>query len=117
VWLFYVQHQFEDAYWTKHEEWDYVEAALRGSSHLRLPAVLQWFTGSIGLHHVHHVAPRVPNYHLVPCNDASTIFAKSPVLTLRSGMASLRLALWDEDRERLVSFRDIRPQQEQGLHA
>jgi len=117
VWLFYVQHQFEDAYWTKHEEWDYVEAALRGSSHLRLPALLQWFTGNIGLHHVHHVAPRVPNYHLVTCNDSSTVFAKSPVVTFRSGMASLRLALWDEDQHRLVSFRDVRSQQQQGLHA
>ena len=107
VWLFYVQHQFEDAYWTRHGDWDYVEAALRGSSHLQLPAVLQWFTGSIGLHHVHHVAPRVPNYHLQSCNAASEVFDKSPVITLRSGTAALRLALWDEDRQRLVGFRDL----------
>jgi len=107
VWLFYVQHQFEDAYWAPHDEWDYVDAALRGSSHLRLPAVLQWFTGSIGLHHVHHVAPRIPNYRLQSCHDASPIFARSPVVTPRSGMAALRLALWDEDRHRLVAFRDI----------
>jgi omega-6 fatty acid desaturase (delta-12 desaturase) len=107
VWLFYVQHQFEDAYWTPHNEWNYVEAALRGSSHLRLPALLQWFTGSIGLHHVHHVAPRIPNYRLQSCHDASELFAQSPVITLRSGMTALRLALWDEDRQRLVRFRDI----------
>ena len=107
VWLFYVQHQFEDAYWASHDKWDYVEAALLGSSHLRLPAILQWFTGSIGLHHVHHVAPRIPNYRLQSCHDANPLFAQSPVITARSGMASLRLALWDEDRRRLVRFRDV----------
>ena len=107
VWLFYVQHQFEDAYWAGHDEWDYVEAALLGSSHLRLPAVLQWFTGSIGLHHVHHVAPRIPNYRLQSCHDGHPLFAQSPVITPRSAMASLRLALWDENRQRLVAFRDI----------
>jgi omega-6 fatty acid desaturase (delta-12 desaturase) len=107
VWLFYVQHQFEDAYWAPHEEWDYVDAALRGSSHLRMPAVLQWFTGSIGLHHVHHVAPKIPNYRLQRCHDANAMFHASPVITLRSSASALRLALWDEDRQRLVRFRDI----------
>ncbi|HEV8447414.1 MAG TPA: fatty acid desaturase [Gemmatimonadaceae bacterium] len=109
VWLFYVQHQFTDAYWSRHEDWDYVEAALRGSSHLRLPPVLQWFTGSIGLHHVHHVAPKIPNYRLQPCHDANEMFHGSPVVTLRSGTAGLRLALWDEERKRLVRFRDVAP--------
>ena len=107
VWLFYVQHQFEDAYWAPHDEWDYVDAALRGSSHLRLPAILQWFTGSIGLHHVHHVAPRIPNYRLQECQDSSDVFARSPVITLRSSLTALGLALWDEDRQRLVRFRDV----------
>jgi acyl-lipid omega-6 desaturase (Delta-12 desaturase) len=106
VWLFYVQHQFEDAYWAPHGDWDYVEAALRGSSHLRLPAILQWFTGSIGLHHVHHVAPKIPNYRLQPCHDANALFQRSPVVTLRSGTNALRLALWDEERQRLVRFSD-----------
>jgi omega-6 fatty acid desaturase (delta-12 desaturase) len=106
VWLFYVQHQFEDAYWAPHGDWDYVEAALRGSSHLRLPAVLQWFTGSIGLHHVHHVAPKIPNYRLQPCHNANMMFQRSPVVTLRSGTTALRLALWDEDEHRMISFRD-----------
>jgi len=110
VWLFYVQHQFEDAYWAPHESWDYVDAALRGSSHLRLPAILQWFTGSIGLHHVHHVAPRIPNYRLQSCHDANPLFARSPVVTLRSGAAALRLALWDEDRQRLIRIGDISAQ-------
>jgi omega-6 fatty acid desaturase (delta-12 desaturase) len=109
VWLFYVQHQFEDAYWTPHQDWNYVDAALRGSSHLRLSPVLRWFTGSIGLHHVHHVAPRIPNYRLQQCHDSNAMFHQSPIVTVRSGTAALRLALWDEDRGRLVRFRDVTP--------
>jgi omega-6 fatty acid desaturase (delta-12 desaturase) len=107
VWLFYVQHQFEDAYWAPHGEWDYLDAALDGSTHLRLPPVLQWFTGSIGLHHVHHAAPKIPNYRLQSCHDENALFQQSPVVTLRSGMAALRLALWDEARGRMVRFRDV----------
>ena len=107
VWLFYVQHQFEDAYWAPHNDWDYVEAALRGSSHLKLPAVLNWFTGNIGLHHVHHVAPRIPNYRLRRCHEENELFHRSPTITLSSGVAALRLSLWDEDRQRLVRFRDV----------
>jgi omega-6 fatty acid desaturase (delta-12 desaturase) len=107
VWLFYVQHQFEDAYWAEHDEWNYVDAALLGSSHLKLPRVLAWFTGSIGLHHVHHVAPRIPNYRLQECHDGNPLFQRSPTVTFRSGMRALRLGLWDEERRRLVSFRDI----------
>ena len=106
VWLFYVQHQFEDAYWASHENWDYVQASLRGSSHLKMPAVLNWFTGDIGLHHVHHVAPRIPNYRLQRCHNDNALFQDSPVVTLRSGTAALALARWDEDRKRLVRFRD-----------
>jgi len=107
IWLFYVQHQFEDAYWAPHEQWDYAEAALRGSSYLQLPWPLRWFTASIGLHHVHHIAPRIPNYQLQRCHDANAVFQRSPTLTLRSGMAALRLTLWDEERHRLVGFRDV----------
>ena len=107
VWLFYVQHQFEDAYWESHEDWDYVTAALQGSSHLRLSPVFRWFTGSIGLHHVHHVAPRIPNYRLQQCHDSNALFQRSPVVTFSTGMTALRLALWDEDQRRLVRFRDV----------
>src|SRR6201999_4356147 len=89
VWLFYVQHQFEDAYWTRHGEWDYLESALRGSTHLQLPRVLQWFTGSIGLHHVHHTAPRIPNYRLQSCHDENAMFQQSPIVTITSGLAAL----------------------------
>ncbi len=107
VWLFYVQHQFEDAYWAPHGEWDYLDAALNGSTHLRLPPVLQWFTGSIGLHHVHHAAPKIPNYRLQSCHDENALFQRSPIVTMWSGMAALRLSLWDETRGRMVRFRDV----------
>jgi acyl-lipid omega-6 desaturase (Delta-12 desaturase) len=107
VWLFYVQHQFEDAYWAEHENWDYFDAALRGSSHVQLPRLLAWFTGDIGLHHVHHVAPRIPNFRLQRCHDENAVFHAAPVVGLRSGLTALRLALWDEERGRLVRFRDV----------
>ena len=107
VWLFYVQHQFEDAHWRDHDEWDYATAALYGSSHLRLPRVLQWFTGNIGLHHVHHLAPRIPNYRLQQCHDSTPFLHVAPVVTIRSGIAALRLTLWDEHANRMVRFADV----------
>ena len=107
VWLFYVQHQFEGAYWVSHDDWNYLDAALQGSTHLRLSPVLRWFTGSIGLHHVHHAAPKIPNYRLQSCHDENPLFHRSPIVTLRSGTAALRLALWDERRGRMVRFRDV----------
>jgi omega-6 fatty acid desaturase (delta-12 desaturase) len=109
IWLFYVQHQFEDAYWESAEEWDYATAALHGSSHLVLHPVLQWFTGNIGLHHVHHLAPRIPNYRLQRCHDASPLLQVAPVLTFSAGVAALRLALWDEEQRRMVQFKDVKP--------
>src|SRR4051794_14105891 len=108
VWLFYVQHQFEDTYWRDGEEWSYADAALRGSSYLKLPKVLQFFTGNIGLHHVHHLSARVPNYHLQRAHDENPIFHDVPVLTLWDGLKATRLKLWDEDRERLVTFAEAR---------
>ena len=106
VWLFYVQHQFEDAYWESTESWDYADAALLGSSYLKLPKVLQFFTGNIGLHHVHHLSARVPNYHLQRAHDANPIFHEVPTLSLLDGMHSVRLKLWDEERRRLVGWRE-----------
>jgi acyl-lipid omega-6 desaturase (Delta-12 desaturase) len=107
VWLFYVQHQFEDAYWKGHEEWDYATAAIRGSSYLRLPAPLRWLTGSIGLHHVHHLGPRIPNYRLKRCHDENALFHGVTVLTLAESARTLRLALWDEERARLIGFSEL----------
>jgi omega-6 fatty acid desaturase (delta-12 desaturase) len=108
VWLFYVQHQFEDAYWESHENWDYATAAVHGSSYLRLPRVLQWFTGSIGLHHVHHLGPRIPNYRLQRAHDENPIFHVAPVMTIRAGVKALTLTLYDEQKRRLVRFKDLR---------
>jgi acyl-lipid omega-6 desaturase (Delta-12 desaturase) len=108
VWLFYVQHQFEDTYWQNAGEWSYADAALRGSSHLRLPRILQFFTGNIGLHHVHHLSTRVPNYNLQRAHDQNPIFHGVPTLSLWDGLRAVRLKLWDEERRRLVTFAEAR---------
>ncbi len=108
IWLFYVQHQFEDVYWQRHDSWQYADSALRGSSHLKLPKILQFFTGNIGLHHVHHLNPRIPNYNLQRAHDANPVFHDVPTLTLWSGIRTLRLKLYDEHRGRLVTFAGAR---------
>jgi acyl-lipid omega-6 desaturase (Delta-12 desaturase) len=104
VWLFYVQHQFEDTYWQSSDDWSYADAALRGSSYLRLPKLLQFFTGNIGLHHVHHLSTRIPNYNLGRAHAENPIFHDVPTLSLWDGLRAVRLKLWDEDRGRLVTF-------------
>jgi acyl-lipid omega-6 desaturase (Delta-12 desaturase) len=108
VWLFYVQHQFEDTYWQNAGDWSYADAALRGSSYLKLPKVLQFFTGNIGLHHVHHLSTRIPNYNLQRAHDRNPIFHDVPTLSLWDGFRAVRLKLWDENRGRLVTFADAR---------
>jgi omega-6 fatty acid desaturase (delta-12 desaturase) len=104
IWLFYVQHQFEDTYWRRSREWSYEDSALRGSSYLRLPKVLQFFTGNIGLHHVHHLSPKIPNYNLQRAHDENPIFHSVPTLSLWGGLRAVRLKLWDEDAGRLVTW-------------
>jgi acyl-lipid omega-6 desaturase (Delta-12 desaturase) len=106
IWLFYVQHQFEDTYWQAHEEWRYDDAALRGSSYLKLPRLLQFFTGNIGFHHVHHLSARIPNYNLQAAHDQLSELQAVPHLSLWQGLRATRLKLWDERRMRLVSFRE-----------
>ena len=108
IWLFYMQHQFEDVYWEHHRDWDYTVAALEGSSFLRLPRILQWFSGNIGFHHIHHLSPRIPNYHLERCHYSHKMFSEVPVMTFWSSFASLRLRLWDETSRRLVSWSELR---------
>jgi len=108
VWLFYVQHQFEDTYWQNAGEWSYADAALRGSSYLRMPKVLQFFTGNIGLHHVHHLSTRVPNYNLQRAHDANPIFHEVPTLSIWDEIRAVRLKLWDEERGRLVTYAEAR---------
>jgi omega-6 fatty acid desaturase (delta-12 desaturase) len=108
IWLFYVQHQFEDVYWSSGEQWSYVDTALRGSSYLKLPKVLQFFSGNIGLHHVHHLYARVPNYNLQRAHEENPIFHDVPVLSLWDGLRAVRLKLYDEERGRMVTFAQAR---------
>ena len=108
VWLFYVQHQFEDVYWENTDSWTYADAALRGSSYLKLPKVLQFFTGNIGLHHVHHLNARIPNYNLQSAHDENPIFHDVPVLTFWDGIRSTRLKVIDESSGRLLTWREAR---------
>jgi omega-6 fatty acid desaturase (delta-12 desaturase) len=108
IWLFYVQHQFEDAYWQHKDKWCYADAALRGSSYLKLPKVLQFFSGNIGLHHVHHLSARIPNYNLQRAHDDNPVFDSVPTLSLWDGLRAVRLKLWDEHSGRLVTFSQAR---------
>ncbi|MBL8753117.1 MAG: fatty acid desaturase [Planctomycetes bacterium] len=111
VWLFYLQHQFEDAYWERGADWNYERAALQGSSFLRLPRVLQWFSGNIGFHHIHHLSPRIPNYNLERCHASDPLFHGVRPLTIRQGLRALGLKLWCESRKKLVGFRALRQRQ------
>ncbi len=108
VWLFYVQHQYEEVYWARQEDWDVVRASLEGSSYYKLPKILQWFTGNIGLHHIHHLESRIPNYRLQECQDQVPLFRKVKPLTLRKSINSLRFSLWDEKRGRMTGFHALR---------
>jgi omega-6 fatty acid desaturase (delta-12 desaturase) len=108
VWLFYVQHQFEDTYWEHDERWSFVEAGLKGSSYYRLPRLLQWATGNIGLHHIHHLSSRIPNYRLQEAFDENPDLQRVTTLTLWESIRCVRLALWDEAERRLVTFREVR---------
>jgi omega-6 fatty acid desaturase (delta-12 desaturase) len=108
LWLFYVQHQFEGVYWQRSDQWDYATAALQGSSFYKLPRILQWFSGNIGFHHIHHLSPRIPNYHLEACHKAEPLFQTVKPVTLLSSFKSFTFRLWDEQRQRLVGFRHLR---------
>jgi omega-6 fatty acid desaturase (delta-12 desaturase) len=108
IWMFYVQHQFEDVYWERDENWDFTAAALQGSSFYKLPKILQWFSGNIGFHHIHHLSPRIPNYNLERCHRADPLFQEVKPLTLFSSLKSLTFRLWDEQRGRLVGFRHLK---------
>jgi omega-6 fatty acid desaturase (delta-12 desaturase) len=107
IWLFYIQHQFDPTHWSRQEEWSFLDASLQGSSWYKLPKVLQWITGNIGLHHVHHVNARIPNYNLQPCLEAVPCLHQVCPVTLMDSLRTVRMNLWDEDRARLVSFRDL----------
>jgi omega-6 fatty acid desaturase (delta-12 desaturase) len=104
VWLFYVQHQFDGVYWERGDAWDYTAAALQGSSFYKLPRVLQWFSGNIGYHHIHHLCSRIPNYNLERCHKAHPLFQSVKPVTLFSSLRSFKFRLWDEKQRKLVGF-------------
>ncbi len=108
VWLFYVQHQYRHVVWSDSSSWDYMTMALNGSSFFRLPPLLNWFTGNIGYHHIHHLSPLIPNYNLKRCNDENALFSNVKPITFLSAFESLILRLWDEKKGMLISFRERR---------
>ncbi len=108
VWLFYVQHQFEDTYWQRRDQWEFYAAGLEGSSHYDLPRVLRWFTANIGLHHIHHLNSRIPNYKLQKCFNETPMLQRVTRLTLRHSLRCGALKLWDEEQQKLVGFRACR---------
>ena len=108
IWLFYIQHTYEDSYFEHDAEWDYVKAAVEGSSYYKLPKLLQWATGNIGFHHVHHLAPRVPNYNLEKAHDETPPLHTATTITLRTSLESLRYKLYDEELRKFVSFKDVK---------
>ncbi len=108
IWLFYVQHQFEDSYFENEAEWDFVKAAVDGSSYYQLPKVLQWMTGNIGYHHVHHLSPRVPNYKLEEAHESTPPLKKATTITLATSLQSIRFRLYDEANRSFVTFKEIK---------
>jgi acyl-lipid omega-6 desaturase (Delta-12 desaturase) len=107
IWLFYIQHQFDDAYWERENKWNYKISAIRSSSFLKLPVILQWFTGNIGFHHIHHLSSRIPNYNLARCHYENEIFKDIKPIIIFSTFKALKLSLWDEPTRRMISFRRI----------
>lgn len=107
LWLFYVQHQFEDVTWTKSTDWDYKTVALEGSSYYKLPVILQWFSGNIGFHHIHHLSPKIPNYKLPKCHKENDLFHNVSTLSFISSLKSMNLRLWNEKTNKLVGFKSI----------
>ncbi len=108
IWLFYVQHQFENVIWAEEKNWDYKTMALEGSSYFKLPILLQWFTGNIGFHHIHHLSPIIPNYNLPKCHKENKLFQQVKPITFFSALKTLKLRLWDEQRQRLIDFKQIK---------
>ena len=107
IWLFYVQHQYENTYYEREENWDFVKAALQGSSYYKLPKILQWFTGNIGFHHIHHLSSRVPNYYLEMVHNKNAQFQNVQTFTLRTSLQTLRFRFWDEQKKKLVGYKEI----------
>lgn len=116
IWLFYIQHTYEDSYFEHDSEWDYVKAAVEGSSYYQLPKLLQWVTGNIGFHHVHHLSPRVPNYNLEKAHDGSVPLQQATTITLKTSLESLRYKLYDEKKRKFVTFKDVKEAERSKSH-
>jgi acyl-lipid omega-6 desaturase (Delta-12 desaturase) len=116
IWLFYVQHNFDPTYWDNHEGWEFVKAGLQGSSFYKLPLILQWFSGNIGFHHIHHLSAKIPNYNLPRCYYENPLFHVQP-LTIRASLKSLSLRLYDEERKMLVGWDGLKRYQTQNVEA
>ncbi|MBU1637540.1 fatty acid desaturase [bacterium] len=114
IWLFYIQHQFEYTYWKRGPEWNYAHAAMQGSSFYKLPRILQWFTGNIGFHHIHHLEERIPNYRLEKCYNEHPEYHDVHEITLLSSLKTMFLSVWDEQQERLISFRELKRLEREG---
>ncbi|MNZ70061.1 Fatty acid desaturase [compost metagenome] len=108
IWLFYVQHQYEDSYFENEDEWSYVKAAVEGSSYYKLPKVLQWITGNIGFHHVHHLSPKVPNYYLEEAHNATPPLHQATTINIKESLSSLKFRLWDESNKKFVTFKGVK---------
>ena len=107
IWLFYIQHQYEDVYWARTGQWDFINASMKGSSYFKLPGLLNWFSGNIGFHHIHHLNPGIPNYKLQKCYHDNPDLQNAPTITLKSSLRSMQLRLWDEQHGRMVSFQEL----------
>ena len=107
IWLFYVQHQFEDVYWSNNEEWNYISAGLEGSSYYKLPKVLQWFSGNIGIHHIHHLSSLIPNYNLEKCMKENPILSKYVTqITFMESLKTVSNKLWSEELQKMISWKE-----------
>ncbi|WP_414045161.1 fatty acid desaturase [Macrococcus equi] len=106
IWMFYIQHTFEESYFEENSEWDYVKAAVEGSSYYKLPKLLQWLTGNIGFHHVHHLSPRIPNYYLEKAHEETPPLQHATTITLKTSLASIRYKLYDEKRKVFITFKE-----------
>ncbi len=107
LWLFYLQHQFEDVTWVRNEDWNYRQIAIEGSSFVKFPKLLQWFSGNIGFHHIHHINARIPNYKLEKCYHENPVFRQVEPVTFAKSLKTLKLRLWDEQLQKLIGFRGI----------
>ena len=116
IWLFYVQHNFDPTYWDGHEAWEFVKAGLQGSSFYKLPLILQWFTGNIGFHHIHHLSAKIPNYNLPKCYDENPMFQVRP-LTIKASLKSLSLRLYDEEQKMMIGWNGLKRYRTQKVEA